>query len=107
MGLRGGRAQIGVGTTTRTRVRIWARVRLWGGSTVAATIGGVVAMLVMVVVMVVVNRDCSGPSCDFPNAMSQIRYTASTRARAWVRVRSGESWRHPRPPPLQLGEHQR
>ena len=83
-------------------------------------------LAVVVMVVMVVNRDCSGPSCDFPNAVLQIHYTADTRAgwqplrpsppseentrarvrararaRAMAIVRAGRSragWRHLRPP---------
>ena len=98
--MRGGGARVGIGTRTMSRIRIWARVWVWVGSTVAATRGVVVVMLVvLVMVVVVVNRGCSSPACNFPNAVLQIRYTANTRARAWVRVKSRAGWRHLRLPP--------
>ena len=96
--MRGGGARVGIGTRTMSRIRIWARVWVWVGSTVAATRGVVVVMLVvLVMVVVVVNRGCCSPACSFPNAVPQIRYTADTRA--WVKVKSRAGWRHLRLPP--------
>ena len=68
--MRGGGARVGIGTRTMSRIRIWARVWVGVGSTVAATRGVVVVMLVvLVMVVVVVNRGCSSPACNFPNAV--------------------------------------
>ena len=65
---------IGVIVVAMLVVVVVDMMSIWGVSPPSQAVG--------LRVRVIRNRDCSGPSCDFLNAILQIRITADTRARA-------------------------